>query len=193
MCIEHLLKNLQTGITVIEINQKSKISIENTSVFTIKMIIHYNHDKPMQVYVVNSRLPVYRAYYGDGLGNIIAGLFTRMAPKVAPIAKQLSMKAIDVIRDKGISAVGDLAGKAFSAAKDKLVSLVNRKRFSKKPTPLPSTTVMPASVSKVINSAVEQKLASLVTPPMSSDATSNAIMNAIAGSGLASKNLRRKN
>ena len=86
-----------------------------------------------------------------------------MAPKVAPFAKQLGMKAIDVIRDKGISAVGDLAEKAFSAAKDKIVSLVRRR---KKPVVLPSTTVMPASVSKAINSAVEQKLASLVTPPV---------------------------
>ena len=93
-----------------------------------KMIIHYNHDKPTSVYVVNSRLPVYKAYYGDGLGNCIAGLFTRMAPKVAPFAKQLGMKAIDVIRDKGLSAVGDLAGKAFSAAKDKIVSLVKRRK-----------------------------------------------------------------
>ena len=88
------------------------------------MIIHYNHDKPTSVYVVNSRLPVYKAYYGDGFGSTIAGLFTRMAPKVAPLAKQLGMKAIDVIRDKGISAVGDLAGKAFSAAKNKITSLV---------------------------------------------------------------------
>ena len=76
------------------------------------------------MYVVNSRLPVYRAYYGDGFGNTIAGLFTRMAPKVAPFAKQLGMKAIDVIRDKGINAVGDLAGKAFSAVKNKITSLV---------------------------------------------------------------------
>ncbi len=83
------------------------------------MIIHYNHDKPSSVYVVNSRLPVYRVYYGDGFGSTIAGLFTIMAPKVTPLAKQLGMKAIDVIRDKGISAVGDLAGKVFSAAKDK--------------------------------------------------------------------------
>ncbi len=84
------------------------------------MIIHYNHDKPTSVYVVNSRLPVYRAYYGDGFGSTIAGLFTRMAPKVAPLVKQLGMKAIYVIRDKGINAVGNLAGKAFSAAKDKI-------------------------------------------------------------------------
>ena len=150
------------------------------------MIVHYNHDKPVQVYVVNSRLPVYRAYYGDGLGNTIAGLFTRMAPKVAPIAKQLGMKAIDVIRDKGISAVGDLATKAFSAAKNKIISLVRPKRKS---TPLPSTTVMPASVSKEINKAVEQKLASLVTPSTNQD----DIANMIAGSGLKSRKRNSKN
>ena len=88
------------------------------------MIIHYNHDKPTSVYVVNSRLPVYRSYYGDGFGSTIAGLFTRMAPKVAPLANQLGMKANDVIRDTGINAVGSLATKALSAAKDKITSLV---------------------------------------------------------------------
>ena len=122
------------------------------------MIAHYNQDKPTNVYVVNSRLSVYRAYYGDGLGNTIAGLFTRMAPKVAPFAKQIGMKAIDVIRDKGITAVGDLAGKAFSAVKNKITSLVSgRKKPPVKSTPLPSTAVMPANVSKIINSAVEKK------------------------------------
>ena len=147
------------------------------------MIIHYNHDKPVQVYVVNSRLPVYRAWYGDGLGNTIAGLFTRMAPKVAPIAKQLSMKAFDVIKEKGISAVGNLAAKAFSAAKDKIASLVKSRR-RKQPVILPSTTLMPASVSKAINAAVEEKLDSLAAP---SDTQTSALMNAIAGSGFKQK------
>ena len=108
-----------------------------------------------------------------------------MAPKVAPLAKQLGMKAIDVIRDKGISAVGDLAGKAFSTAKDKIMSLV-RKRKPGKSTPLPSTAVMPANVSKIINNAVEQKLASLMTPSSAAaplDTQSN-IASLIAGSGL---------
>ena len=149
------------------------------------MIIHYNHNKPTSVYVVNSRLPVYKAYYGDGLGNTIAGLFTRMAPKVAPLAKQLGMKAIDVIRDKGISVVGDLAGKAFSTAKDKIMSLV-RKRKPGKSTPLPSTAVMPANVSKIINEAVQQKLESLA------NSNQDDIANMIVGSGL-SGNSKRKN
>ena len=168
------------------------------------MIIHYNHDKPAQVYVVNSRLPVYRAWYGDGLGNTIAGLFTRMAPKVAPLAKQLSMKAIDVIKDKGISAVGNLAGKAFTAVKDKLASLVKSRR-RKQPVMLPSTTAMPASVSSAINAAVQEKLESLAAPVMnslltesitdsmtgSSDAQINALSNAISGSGFKRKQRRR--
>ena len=123
------------------------------------MIIHYNHDKPTSLYVVNySRLPVYKAYYGDGFGSTIAGLFTRMAPNVAPLAKQLEMKAIDVIRDKGINTVGDLAGKAFSAAKNKLMSLVRMKQ----PAVLSSTTVMPAKVSKAIN---KEKLTSFEFVP----------------------------
>ena len=92
------------------------------------MIIHYNHDKPVHVYIMNSRLPMYCAWYGDGLDSTIAGLFTRMVPKEAPIAKQLSMKAIDVLRDKGIGALGDVAGKAFSAEKKKLASLVRQKK-----------------------------------------------------------------
>jgi len=152
------------------------------------MIIHYNHDKPTSVYVVNSRLPVYKAFYGDGFGNLIAGLFTRMAPKVAPLAKQLGMKAIDVIRDKGLGVVGDLAGKAFSAAKNKIASLVRRK---KQPIVLPSTAMMPANVSKIINNAVERKLESLATPSM--DTQSNTIANLIAGSGLSISKSRRKN
>jgi hypothetical protein len=149
------------------------------------MIVHYNHDKPTNVYVVNSRLPVYRAYYGDGLGNIIAGLFTRIAPKVAPFAKQLAMKAIDVIRNKGINAIGDLAGTAFSTAKNRITSLV-KSRFGRKPPsqmaspslPLPSTTMMPANVSKAINNAVKEKLQDIY------------ISSIIAGSGL--KNTQKK-
>ena len=155
------------------------------------MIVHYNHDKPTSVYVVNSRMPVWRAYYGDGLGNTIMGLFSRMAPKVAPFAKQVGMKAIDVIRDSGLGALGNLAGKAFSTATDR-ISALSRKIFQrKKPTPaklakselaMPSTAVMPANISKEINNAVVQKLASMTT----SD-PSNAVMSAIAGSGYRKK------
>ena len=150
------------------------------------MIIHYNHDKPTHVYVVNSRLPVYRAWYGDGLGSTIAGLFTRLAPKVAPLAKQLGMKAIDVVRNKGFGAVGNLANRAFSAAKDKITSLVRRRE--KQPFVLPSMTVMSAKISIAINSAVEETLSSLAIP----DAQNIAIANMIAGSGLNSKNFNSK-
>jgi hypothetical protein len=73
--------------------------------------------------VVNSRLPVYEITYGDGLGDVVRGLFTRIAPKAMPIAKQLSMKAIDVIRDKAPSTISDLAGKAFSAVKYRILRL----------------------------------------------------------------------
>jgi len=151
------------------------------------MIVHYNHDKPTNVYVVNSRLPIYRAYYGDGLGSNIMGLFARMAPKVAPFAKQAGMKAIDVIRDKGLGVVGDLAGKAFSAVKNKVVSLVR----PKKKQPLPSTTVMPTQVSKIINEAVQQKLESLAATPINTQ--SSNIASLIAESGLGkSKRFSRK-
>jgi hypothetical protein len=78
------------------------------------MIVHYNHDKPTNVYVVNSRLPVYRAYYIDGLGSILTGL--GIAPKVASFVKQLGV-------------IGDLAGNVFSFAKDKITSLVKSRGF----------------------------------------------------------------
>jgi len=60
----------------------------------------------------------YKVYDGDVLGDVVQGLVTRMAPNIAPIVKQLSIKAIEVIRDKGISGVGDVAGKAFDDNKN---------------------------------------------------------------------------
>ncbi len=66
-------------ITVIE-NSKSFNNWRSDN-FTIRMIIHYNHNKPVQVYVVNSRLPVYKTYYGDGLGNTILGFFYKNGAK----------------------------------------------------------------------------------------------------------------
>ncbi len=47
-----------------------------------------------------------------------------MAPKIAPFAKQVGMKAIGTIGDKSLGAVGDVAGKAFSFVKDKASSLM---------------------------------------------------------------------
>ncbi len=65
-----------------------------------KMIVYNTQRGPTMVRVINSRLPVYKAIYGDGLGDVIQGLFRRIAPKAIPIAKQLGMKAIDVVREK---------------------------------------------------------------------------------------------
>ena len=141
------------------------------------------------VYVVNSRIPVYRAYYGDGLGNTIMGLFSRAAPKIAPFAKEAGMKAIDIIRDKGLGVIGDLAGRAFSTVKDKIVSLTKSRFSRKKPQiqPLPSTELMPANVNKIINNAVKEKLESIIS------AEDNNISNLIAGSGLGRTSKKIKN
>ena len=77
------------------------------------MIIHSTQRGPTMVRVENSRLPLYKITNGDGQGNVVQGLFRSIAPKAILIAKQLGMKAIDVVREKGIGAVGDVAGKAF--------------------------------------------------------------------------------
>ncbi len=147
------------------------------------MIIHYNHNKPVQVYVVNSRLPVYKTYYGDGLGNTILGFFTRMAPKVAPFVKQLGAKAIGVIGDKTLGAVGEAAGKTFSFVKDKVSSLFRRKQ---KIQPLPSTENMPPRISKAINNAAQEKITSLImnSPELMQNVN---LSSAISGSGLRRK------
>ncbi len=151
------------------------------------MIVHGTQRGPTMVRVINSRLPVYRATYGDGLGNVVQGLFGRMAPKAIPIAKQLGMKAIDVIREKGISAAGNIASKAFSAIKDRLTRLIRRPQpVRPQPVKLPSTEVMPASVSKIINQAANQKLAELADVPMS-EKEKYITASLIAGSGLTSR------
>ena len=51
-----------------------------------------------------------------------------MYPKTAPIAKELSMKAVDFIRDKASSTIGDRAGKAFSVAINSLARLIRKLR-----------------------------------------------------------------
>ena len=148
------------------------------------MIVHGTQRGPTMVRVINSRLPVYKTTYGDGLGDVIQGLFRRIAPKAIPIAKQLGMKAIDVVREKGIGAVGNLASKAFSAIKDRLSRLIRRPQATRpQPVKLPSTEVMPASVSKIINQAANQKLAELADIPMS-EKEKNITASLIAGSGL---------
>ncbi len=72
------------------------------------MIIHSTQRGPTMVRAINSRIPIYRATYEDGLGDIVKGLFIRISPNAIPIAKQLGMKAIDVVREKGISTVGNV-------------------------------------------------------------------------------------
>ncbi len=64
------------------------------------MIVHSVQRGPTMVRVINSLLPVYKTTYGDVLGDVVQGLFRRMAPKAIPIAKQLGLKAIDVVREK---------------------------------------------------------------------------------------------
>ncbi len=52
--------------------------------------------------------------------------------------------------------------------KDRLSRLIRRPQTARsQPVKLPSTAVMPASVSKVINQAANQKLAELADVPMS--------------------------
>ena len=146
------------------------------------MIIHDSHRRPVRVRVVGSRLPVYEVVYGDGFGDVIRNLVTRIAPKAGPLLKQFAMKAVDVVKDKTLGTVGDLTGKAFHSIKDRLSRLVRRKKPA--PVILPSTEAMPVNVSKEINIAANKKLAELV---MSSPAATKAIQdnitaNLIAGS-----------
>jgi hypothetical protein len=140
------------------------------------------------VRAINSRIPVFRAFYGNGLGDIVQGLFRRIAPKAIPIVKQLGMKAIDVVKEKGIGAARDIASKAFTTVKDRLARLIRRPQTAARsqPVKLPSTEVMPASVSKIINQAANQKLAELADIPMS-EKEKNITASLIAGSGLTSR------
>ena len=113
------------------------------------------------VHVINSRLPVYKLTYGDGLGDVVTGLFTRIAPKILPIGKELASKAIGVITD---TAAKDTGTYLYNVAKGKLASLVKSKKFQpKKPTNsnkvvLPSTDEMPTDIANEINSLAKQKL-----------------------------------
>ena len=91
------------------------------------MIVHRSMSRARPVYVVNSRLPVYKVIYGDGIGDIITGLFTRIAPKILPIGKELASKAIGAIRDITGTAIGNTIVETFSAAMEKLMSLVRGK------------------------------------------------------------------
>ena len=77
-----------------------------------------NRAKP--VHVINSRLPVYKLTYGDGFSDTIKSLFTRVAPKILPIGKELASNAIGVIVD---SAAKDTGTYLYNLARNKLSSL----------------------------------------------------------------------
>jgi len=148
------------------------------------MIVHSTQRGPTMVRAINSRIPIYRATYEDGLGDIVQGLFRRNAPKAIPIAKQLGMKAIDVVREKGIGVAGNVASKAFSAIKNRLAQLIRRPQAVRpQPDKLPSTELMPANISKKINQVANQKLAELADIPLS-EKEKNITASLIAGSGL---------
>ena len=90
------------------------------------MIVHRSMNRARPVYVVNSRLPVYKITYGNGFGDV-TGLFTRVAPKILPICKEIASKAIGVLGNKIGTEVGNIAVGAFDAAKEKLMSLARGK------------------------------------------------------------------
>jgi len=106
------------------------------------------------VYVVNSRLPVSKVVYGDGIGDVITGLFTRVAPKILPIGKKIASKAIGVVRDRVGTAIGNTIVDTFSAAKEKLMSLLR----GTKPVKLQSTDQMPPKIGSAINKVARQRL-----------------------------------
>ena len=94
--------------------------------------------------------------YGDGIGDVITG-FTRVAPKILPIGKEIASKAIGAIRDRVGTAIGNTIVDTFSAAKEKLMLLVR----GKKPVKLSSTNQMPSDIGKEINELAKQKLGSI--------------------------------
>ena len=88
-------------------------------VFNIIMIIYRSTNRARPVHVVNSRLPVYKITYGDGLGDVITGLFTRIAPKILPIGKELASKAIGIVSN---TAAKDAVLHAYGMAKQRIES-----------------------------------------------------------------------
>ena len=91
--------------------------------------------------------------YGYGIGDVITGLFTRIAPKILPIGKEIASNAIGALGDK----IGSTAADVFGAAKEKLVSLVQRK----KPVKLSSTDQMPSDIGKEINELAKQNVGAI--------------------------------
>ena len=108
------------------------------------------------VHVINSRLPVYELTYGDGFGETVTGLFTRIIPKIGSIGKELASKAIGVMRN---TAVKDTGKYLYNTAKDKLFSLLSLKKKIPPKVVLPATAEMPSDVADEINALVKQQLA----------------------------------
>ena len=95
------------------------------------MIVQRSTNRPRPVYVVNSRLSIYKVTFGDGLGDVVSGLFTRIAPKILPIGKERASKTIGVLKDKLTDNIGT---SVFNVAKDKILSILkgtNRKKNNK--------------------------------------------------------------
>ena len=109
------------------------------------------------VHVINSRLPVYQLTYGDGFGDTVTSLFTRIAPKILPVGKELASKAIGVIRD---TAAIDTGKYLYNAAKDRLSSLFSSKKKIPPKVVLPATDEMPRDVANEINALARQKFKS---------------------------------
>ena len=117
-------------------------------------------NRPRRIHVVNSRLPVYKLTYGNGIGDVVTGLFTRIAPKMLPVAKELASKAIGVM---GKVAAVKTASHAFRAAKDKIMSLIRGKKpQARQHVELPSTADMPTKTANEINKMAENKLNTIV-------------------------------
>ena len=93
------------------------------------MIIH--NQQRQQVRVVGARHPIYKMCYGDGFGSLMKGLFTKIAPKIIPLAKQLGMKAMGLIGEKVAKPIGDLISSAASSIKDRIVKLIHKPKSSR--------------------------------------------------------------
>jgi len=110
-------------------------------------------NRPRRVNVVNSRLPVYKLTYGDGLGEVVTGLFSRVAPKLLPLGKELASKAIGTL---GKTVIDEGSTRLINAAKNKLAEIIRERPA--KPVVLPSTADIPAGTVRQINKIVNQRI-----------------------------------
>jgi hypothetical protein len=104
--------------------------------------------------VVNSRLPVYKITYGDGFGDIVTGLFSRIAPNILPIGKELASKAIGVL---GKTVLDEGSSRVINIAKEKIASMI-RKPQPLEPVVLPTTDEMPEHISNQINKIINDRM-----------------------------------